>query len=395
MRKFYKITPEGTRDLLFEECEELLREKRELREHFASYGYKQVNTPNLEYYDVFNVNSAGIAQEKMFKLTDGNGRIMVLRPDNTFPIARLVSTSLQHQQRPIRIAYNQSVHSVGNSLRGKSCQFEQSGIELIGADGKAADLEVITIAIETMKRFGANFRFEIGHAQVFKTLIAELPIDADTGEEIRRIIEQKNYPELSQMLEGMEQTKAVVALKKLPRLFGGVEILDRAAKLCEGLSCVSCLEYLREIYNDLSALGYGDSVIIDLGLVNRTEYYTGVIFGCYVNTVGDSVLSGGRYDNLLEQFGTHDPAIGFAVNLSAMTSFAMKNITEKQKAADILVACISGKTSEVEAVKKVRELIAANPGKVVISGWFDSKNEAEKYAEENIINETVYYGEGK
>ena len=394
MRKFYKITPEGTRDLLFEECSELIRQQTKLNALFTRYGYRPVKTPDLEFYDVFSVDASGIAQEEMFKLTDTSGRLMVLRPDNTFPIARLVSTSFQNEKRPLRISYSQSVHSVGNSLRGKSCQNYQSGIELIGVSGKRADLEVITLALETMNSYQADYRFEIGHAQFFKALIAELPIGEDMREDIRRIIELKNYAELSEKLDALEQTQAVVALKRLPRLFGGIEILDEAAQLCNGLSCVSCLEYLREIYNDLVALGYSDRVIIDLGLVHRNEYYTGVIFGCYINGTGDSVLSGGRYDNLLEQFGAHDAAIGFAVNVSAMTLFVLKESLLCGTRVDVLVAAIGGGNADVEAVRTVRKMTSLYPDKVITSESFENKKQAQDYALECSIAEIIFVLEG-
>lgn len=379
--------------MLFDECSELISQEVKLNAHFSRYGYRPLKTPDLEFYDVFNVDFAGIAQEEMFKLTDTSGRIMVLRPDNTFPIARLVSTSLQHTKRPLRISYCQSVHSVGNSLRGKSCQYQQSGIELIGAGGKGADLEVLAIALETMNSYDVDYRFELGHAEFFKTLISELPIDDDMREDIRKIIELKNYAELSEKLDLLEQTQAVAALKRLPRLFGGEEILDEAARLCNGLSCVSCLEYLREVYNDLVALGYGDRVIIDLGLVHRNEYYTGIIFGCYINGAGDSVLNGGRYDNLLEQFGAHDKAVGFAVNISAMTSNVIKEKASNCKTADILVAALSD-DEEVKAVCRVRKLTGLYPEKVIIRGSFESASKAEEFAAKNGVEKVEFVREG-
>ena len=114
------LTPEGTRDLLFEEC----AAKRTIQERFTgifeSYGYSEVITPGLEFYDLFNGKVRYYPPETMYKLVDCKNRLMVLRPDNTMPIARLAATRLKEEPLPLKLFYNQSIFMV-NPKNKKIC----------------------------------------------------------------------------------------------------------------------------------------------------------------------------------------------------------------------------------------------------------------------------------
>lgn len=99
-------------------------------------------------------------------------------------------------------------------------------------------------------------------------------------------------------------------LKQLPRLFGGEEVFDKAANLFDDAKTEYILSYLRSIYHDLAALGMKEKISVDLGIVNRNDYYTGVVFRGYIEGFGETVLSGGRYDTLLSEFGADLPATG-------------------------------------------------------------------------------------
>ena len=146
MKKNKLITPEGTKDYLFEEA--VLRKtiENKLRDAFQFRGYHEVVTPSIEFLDVFNVPESGMPIEQMYKLTDAKGRLMVLRPDSTMPIARLCSTRLKNESMPLRLYYNQSVFSSNPSLRGRSDERMQTGIELIGVSNPKSDIEVLVTA---------------------------------------------------------------------------------------------------------------------------------------------------------------------------------------------------------------------------------------------------------
>lgn len=194
MKNYYKITPEGTRDYLFEECTAINKVSRIITDVFRSKGYHEALTPGLEFFDAFTRGSSGIQQEDMYKLSDNKGRLLVLRPDLTVPIARMAATRLQKETRPIRLYYNQTVYRNNPALTGRSNEVRQAGIELIGAGGKRADLEVIVTAVEALQKIVPDFRIELGHAGFFKSLAQQLPVSDIVREEIRLSIESKTIP---------------------------------------------------------------------------------------------------------------------------------------------------------------------------------------------------------
>ena len=335
MKRYNKITPDGTRDLLFEECEARDEAVSRLTAMFRSRGYRQVMTPAIEFYDVFGSSGTYFPQENMYKLTDNRGRLMVMRPDCTIPIARLAATRLTAMPMPLRLYYSQNVYRMGHDERGKRDEIFQTGVELIGSNSLRSDLEIVELAASGLSDLnGESFRIEICHIGYFKALIDSLDTDDATKEEIRQSVEQKNYAALNDLLEQFGSSKAAAALKYLPRLFGGEEVFEKAYSLFAENGAKESLDYLKAIYENLCQLELEDRVLIDLGLVNQAEYYTGIIFRGYLDGIGEPVLSGGRYDNLIQDFGASLSATGFAVTVDLVTGAVGLSA---QKAPDILV----------------------------------------------------------
>lgn len=351
------VTPEGTKDLLFEDC--IARHKIEdsIKEVLIPRGYTEVITPALEYYDVFNSGHYGIPQEEMYKLTDLKGRLLAVKPDLTMPIARLAATRLKGHPLPLRLFYNQNIYRVSPALSGRSDEIDQIGIELIGSSTRRADLEVIAAAIETMAHCtGKDFRLELGHIGIFNALAAALGLSGEDKEEIRCLIESKNYPELNDQLDRMENRAAAEALKRLPALFGGSEVLDELDGLIALPEVAEVTGYLRTILADLEKLGLMGKVTLDLGIVNRNDYYTGIVFQGYLAGVGDTVLTGGRYDKLLSDYGQDLAAIGFGIDVDSIARAAKEEMAF-QLLPDVLVYAHPG--YEVKALGEVNRLIGA------------------------------------
>lgn len=389
MKKYNLITPEGTKDVLFEECIVRRDLQKKITSIFEVRGYNEVITPGLEYYDVFDLDNAGLPQEEMYKSTDNHGRLLVFRPDLTLPIARLAATRLHGHSLPIRLYYDQPVWRNRPDLSGRSDESTQAGIELMGAEGLRADLEVITTAAQVMKACGRDFRIEIGHAAIFRILADKLPISEEMKEEIRSIIESKNYAALSEILDNMEKSPYVKALKHLPRLFGGEEIFAEAAKYCTDPEAEEILNYIKALYKALEKLGLGSRIMVDLGLVQRNDYYTGVVFSAYEYGHGEAVLMGGRYDNLLGAFGAPMAACGFAVDVDALTSIVMKNQYPALRETEVLVHGLDG--FEMEAQLELMELI--DEGVRAEVSVFSNLEEARAYAAKKHIKEVIVVGE--
>lgn len=389
MKRYDLITPEGTRDLLLNDCTIRKNIENYLRGLFESAGYSELNTPCLEFYDVFNKETVYFPQETMYKLSDRKGRLMVLRPDCTVPIARVVATRLREAKLPIRLFYNQSVYTPSRTNAGKSDEIFQSGIELIGSASKKADLEVLTLAAEVLSHCDSDkFRLEIGDSGFFKVLIGKLTDDPEIKEKIRALIEAKNYPALNDFLDTFGSNSVISTLKQLPSLFGGEEVFDKVAKYYHDAETDKILSDLKWIYTELSKLGYEGKITVDLGIVNRADYYTGVIMKGYLQGYGDEVLSGGRYDKLISEFGYDVHATGFAVNVDAVAEILKRyNPVAENSSPDVLV--FSEEDDAMDALIYVEKL--RKEGKKVEFSLFDTYEETMDYAKENKISEIIRY----
>ena len=376
MEKTIYTTPAGMQDLLFEESRIRRSVEKKLTALFAGRGFAEVMTPGMELYRTVAASSAAGREEDMYKLTDTRGRLLVARPDSTIPIARLAAARLRGEIFPVRLYYAQTVYALNHGLYGKRDEEFQVGVELLGAGGKKADLEMIALAASAMKTCsGENFRLEIGHADVFASLIEALDASDDTKANVRELIENKNYAALSSLLDALPQTDEVNAVRQLPRLFGGEEVLEKALSLVHNDGAHRALETLRELYRSLGDLGLGDQLMIDLGMVHRNDYYTGIIFRGYIEGSGETVLSGGRYDNLLAHYGMAMPAIGFVINVDSVTK-VLQTGELSRPIPQVLVHAEEG--YETAALAEAEAMLA--DGVVCEVSPFDTVDEARDYA---------------
>ena len=386
MKKYDLITPEGTRDLLFDESVAIRTLEQRITNIFISNSYSEVITPGLEFYDVFNLKNRYFAQESLYKLTDSKGRLMVIRPDSTMPIARLVATRLRDEALPLKLFYCQNIYRVNPKNNARDDEITQAGIEIIGGDEKKADLEALTLAIEVLSSCDAgDYRLELGSSAFFKALVSRLCIDEEMSEEIRLAIETKNYPELNSILECFDEGNPdIISLKALPKLFGGAEVFEKAKDYFKDDETLRILESFREIYDALCLLGLGNKISVDFGLVNKASYYTGILFRGYIEGCGRSVLSGGRYNTLIGDFGAELHATGFALDINSVArAFMKKSDKTLLKKPDILV--FSDDDAFVDAVSYCRKKIGE--GLVVDNSLFASIEQAVEYAKAKGIPE--------
>ncbi len=337
MKRNDLLTPEGTRDLLFEECAAKRAVSERITRLFESYGYSEVITPGLEFYDVFNGKVRYFPQETMYKLVDGKNRLMVLRPDNTMPIARLAATRLKKEELPLKLFYNQNIFMVNPKDSGRDDEIAQCGIEILGGERGASALEALVLASKALAACDEDYRLEIGDSGIFAELIAGRGYDDLTVDKLRHAIDTKELPALDHYYEKHTDDDGA-AFKALPRLFGGFEVFDEARKYLHGEVLEEKLDKLKKLCEKLGELIPKEKIRVDLGLVHKKDYYTGIIFRGFVEGYGQPVLSGGRYDKLLGEFGRDADAVGFAVNVEAAAKVLLKKDRARFiKSPDVLV----------------------------------------------------------
>ncbi|MDF2504813.1 MULTISPECIES: ATP phosphoribosyltransferase regulatory subunit [Clostridium] len=319
MANLKKYIPDGTKDILFQECVSKVKIEDLIRDVYINYGYHEIISPTLEFYDVFNMENQPIPQEKMYKLFDNRGRILVLRSDMTTPIARIAATKIKPDMYPLKLCYSQNIFRVNEVLNGKLSEFTQSGIEIIGVDSIRGDIEAIITGIEALNKIGLkNFKIEIGDSQFFRQLTENLPLSDEDKESIRLFIQNKNIAGLREFLSSNDKVideNALEILQRLPELFGGKEVITETRELLGKSYGVKALENIERVYEIMEKLGFSKYISIDLGMVQNLNYYSGLIFRGYCMDAGDSILSGGRYDKLIENFGEKLPATGLAINV--------------------------------------------------------------------------------
>jgi ATP phosphoribosyltransferase regulatory subunit len=351
MKNYDLITPEGTRDLIFDECERLRITEQKLRTIFENSGFREIVTPGLEFFDVFSSKSRGFPGEELYKTTDDKGRVLALRPDSTLPIARIAATRLKNAARPLKIYYCQSVFRNNPGKRRRNDEIRQMGVELIGEESCIADSRIISLALEVLSLASTvkkRVMLEIGDIGIVSSLLSKLNASDDTKEKIRGLIESKNIPEISELLKEFD-CAAARDLLQIPTLFGSAKSLRENCRLVEDGETRGKIENLIDFCESLETKN-GIDILIEPGFAGKITYYSGIVIRGYVEDCGEPLLSGGRYDNLLREFGGSDMATGFMVNVDLFGA-ALEGAA-KSESRPVRIALTKGRLE-----KKVTELL--------------------------------------
>lgn len=345
MSKWKIYTPEGVQDILFDECYAKRSLEDRMRKLFRSYGFMEIETPTYEFYDVFTTGVEGPSQESMFKFFDQQGRILALRPDMTIPVARIAGTKYKDMPSPLRVSYISNVFRYNEYGGGKQNEFTQAGVEILGVNSPEADAEVIVLAINALKEAGLeDFQIDIGQVEFFKGVVEECGLQDNDVEKIKTLVDRKDFVGLGELVGSFsirDDLKELIL--GLPGLFGSTEVIERVKQMTSNKRSMDALENIHKVLEIISDYGLGKYVSVDLGMLKGLAYDTGIIFRGFTHGVGFPILTGGRYDNLVEEFGRSCPATGFSLGIN-MLMMAM----ERQKAPlpkqsiDIMV-CYEGR----------------------------------------------------
>ena len=309
MKKDLLHTPEGVRDIYSTECAEKKVIENRLHDVCASYGYNDIQTPSIEFFDVFNKERGSVPSNEMFKLFDRYGNTLVLRPDMTPSIARATAKYFEDRVLPVKLCYlGNTFINVSKYYQGRLKENTMLGAELINDNSLAADYEIISMVIDCMLSAGlTEFQVELGNVAFFNGLLHKAGITGDSAEELLRLIKDKNYFGVEELLDSLNIDDAVAkALLELPQLFGGTEVLEKAKSLTDEEECIQAVNRLEELYELLKNNNYDKYISFDLGDLSEHAYYTGIIFHAYTFGTGEPVVNGGRYDKLLGQFDFYE-----------------------------------------------------------------------------------------
>ena len=322
-------TPEGVRDIYGEEYAKKLKLEKMIHKKLKSFGYQDIQTPTFEFFDVFSREIGTTPSKELYKFFDKEGNTLVLRPDFTPSMARCAAKYFMEETFPIRFCYLGNTFTNISSLQGKLCEVTQMGAELIGDGSVEADAEMIAMLIECLKSAGLErFQVTVGEADYFRGLCEAAGLSKETELELRENVSGKNIFAVEDLLKEQHiEEEYREAFLKITELFGAAEVLEKAEALVSNARSLRAVERLKQVYELLRIYGAEQYISFDFGMLSKYHYYTGVTFRAYTYGVGDAIVKGGRYDNLLKTFGKDAPAVGFVVVLDdLMTAMASQKI---------------------------------------------------------------------
>lgn len=318
-------------------------------ERFRAHGFREVITPALEYAEVIEEPRL---RDASFKLFDPDNQMLLLRPEMTTPIARLVAQRMKEAPAPHKLSYSLPVYRRSGVGRGQSAEFHQAGVEVVGSSSPGEDAGAVSLLIDVLEslglRSGTDFSVVLGQASFYRGYIEEFAPEASRellsalgGKDLVRV------EEVSRSLPG----EVASAARTIPRIVGSAEdgsVLERARKYAVG-EAKRALDNLREILEHLDAVGKLGAAMLDFGLIGRHGYYTGAVYEVYASGMGFTVANGGRYDHLLEDFGESLPATGFAISLERLISVLPR---ETETSLLILAGSDASATNAADRLRK-------------------------------------------
>lgn len=388
-------TPEGVRDIYDRECaRKNIVEQRILRQ-IQLFGYSAIETPMFEFFDIFAKERGSVSDREMYKFFDRYNNTVVLRPDMTPAIARCVTKFYGEETIPQRLCYLGHTFTNSASYKGRLYEVTQSGAELIGDDSPQADAEMIAMVIQSLRNAGLKeFQVELGEVEFFRGLLEEAGISEEEGDELRELIENKNYFGVEDYISNvLKKADFKDVFLKLPELFGSVDNIRQAKEMTKNQRAQSAIDRLEKVHQILKEYGLTEYISYDLGMLSKFSYYTGIIFKAYSYGIGDYMVSGGRYDKLLVQFGRDISAIGFAITIDRlMSALSSQKVEFDTSAADVLVVYEEQRTGEaVQVLTRYRRI-----GKRAMGMPMEGEKERKEYiayAKEKGMTQLIFMKE--
>ncbi|MCJ8015111.1 ATP phosphoribosyltransferase regulatory subunit [Paenibacillus sp. KQZ6P-2] len=348
--------PVGVRDYVPYAVDKLRAIERNVLDCMSRWGYRQIMTPTMEFYETVGVASS-TSDQKLFKLLNNRGTTLVLRSDMTAPIARVVSSLLKEEPLPIRLSYHANVFRAFEEEAGREAEFFQTGVELVGDDSPEADAEVVALAIESLKAAGVkSFKIAMGHVGFLNGLFEEVLAGRTHDQQsLKKHLLDRDYVGFRKAIRELAiNDEQQIELEGILRLRGNKEICDQAFDLSRHPLAQASIDHLCKVWEVLEAYGVSEHVLIDLTMIGDFSYYTGMTFEGYAAELGFPVCSGGRYDNLLRQFGRDVPATGFALKTNRILD-GVKGAVEEERRPVLIRYTASRRREGLAKAAELRE----------------------------------------
>lgn len=321
--------PEGIEEVLPDQAIKIEYLRRRLLDLYHRWGYDLVIPPLVEFTDSLLSGSGTDLDLLTFKLTDQlSGRLMGVRADVTPQTARMDAHSLR-RNGPNRLCYASTVLYTRPRSPMASRAPILAGVELYGEAGLDADIEVISLLLETLRDTGVSgSSLDLGHVGIYRGLEETLQLDPGRAAELFSLVQSKSCELDAWVAANIHDDALATVLRALPDLNGGEDVLDRARPLLADTSG-EVLAALDELEAVVAAIRerYPDIILyLDLGELEGYHYHTGIVFGAYAPGARRAIGNGGRYDDIGESFGRPRPATGFSIDLKALAALVSDGV---------------------------------------------------------------------
>lgn len=339
MRPVFHPLPRGARDLGPPETRLRRTLTRRLLDAMSGWGYLELATPYIEYFDVFARGLSESDESRCVRFVEaGSGKVVTLRSDVTPQVARLVAQGRGNlvPEPPVRLSYAANLVRLPEQAGGKT-ELHQAGLEFIGVADAWADAEVLVVTDEALAGLGLeDYRLDVAHVGVVSAALSALQLDADGHRLARACLARKDREGLLSLLRKAGVSEALAtSVSSLCELFGPPSILSEARDRLVGLGVEQALDRLEAVLAELEVLSPAAHarVLIDLGEPRGFDYYTGLRIRVWSPGVPEPIGRGGRYDELIGAYGASEPAIGIAIDLDALERAALAQSLEIKGAA--------------------------------------------------------------
>ncbi len=311
-----------------------------LRSLYHKNGYAPFKMSRFETYDMYVKNQRFMEGTDIVTFTDLTGKLLALKPDVTLSIVKNYKAD---KGSVSKVYYNENVYRSDKATHELK-EIMQTGIECIGNIGSAEECEVIMLALKSLEVISESYILEISSAKILGGLLDASGADEDTRKSIIKLFASKNTPALSALCKEKGIGGAIEdVMLKLCLLSGKAEEkIAELEKLCINRDMTDACSELKALISSLTVCG-AKNLHIDFSIIGDTDYYSGVVFRGYVDKLPESVLSGGRYDNLIKNMGKQGNAIGFAVYSDMLERL---DDAEKEYDCDVLLCYEDGIAAE-------------------------------------------------
>ena len=323
-----------------------------LRQLFGKYGYAPYKMSKFEEYELYVRNKEFLVSDSIISFTDTNGKLMALKPDVTLSIIKNTKDICGYVKK---LYYNENVYRVAKGTHSYK-EIMQTGLECLGEIDIYNIYEVLMLACESLKTISDDCVLDISHLGILSDVMERLDTSDAVKKELLKCVSEKNTHEITSICNSNNiSSKKTDILKRIVSTYGCPDIvLDMLESIPDGYIENNKIDELKTLCDSLDSNGYKNMIRIDFSLINDMNYYNGIVFKGFVESIPNGVLSGGQYDKLMNKMGKNSRAIGFAVYLDMLERFEN---TEKHFDVDTLILyCNEDKLFDLNhAVKMLSE----------------------------------------